>query len=79
MRAHLANGQAGILDRQAARRHALVGAALCVGCLDVNAVQRQIQFMGRHEFQCMQDALTQFGFASEHRHRAIGFKAQPLR
>ena len=35
--------------------------------------------MGRHEFQCMQDALTQFGFASEHRHRAIGFKAQPLR
>jgi hypothetical protein len=75
----LPNGQTRILDGQAPRRHALVGAVMGVGFLDVNARHSQIQLMSRHQLQCMQDALAQFDFAREHRHSAIGFKAQPLR
>ena len=75
----LPNGQTRILDRQTPRRHALVGAVMSVGFLNVNAGDRQIQLMSRHQLQCVQDALTQFGFAREHRHSTIRFKAQPLR
>jgi urease beta subunit len=46
-----------------------------VGFLNVNAGDRQIQLMSRHQLQCVQDALAQFDFAREHRHCAIGLKA----
>ena len=78
MCARLPDGRAGVLNRQAAGCHAFVGAVVCIGSFKVHKGDWQIEFMRRHQFQGMQNALPQFGFASEHLHAAIGFKAQPL-
>ena len=77
-RADFAQRRPGMLDRQTASGHPLVGAEICCRRGHSDTANVDIEFLGGHLGQRGENALAQLDLAGPHLHGAVGVDAQPV-